>query len=254
MYPKKYLGQHFLTNEYVAERIAASLTGNGYEHVIEVGPGRGMLTKYLLGRNFRLLAVETDPELVRILQKHYPSLKVVQANFLKFELYEFTHSYPFALIGNFPYNISSQIVFKFLEYRSYACELIGMFQKEMAERIIAPPGSRAYGIISVLVQAYYEGEHLFNVDRSNFKPPPKVRSSVIRLVRKPQLELGCNTELFQRVVKTGFNQRRKMLRNSLKSLVTDPEILKDKFFDLRPEKLSVPDFVQLTKRIENHNR
>jgi 16S rRNA (adenine1518-N6/adenine1519-N6)-dimethyltransferase len=249
---KKSYGQHFLKNEKISMRIVELLQlRDSYHKVLEVGPGRGMLTQYLLREPFSLVVVEADPDMVSYLQRHFPELKdhIISANFLKVPL-DRIFAEPFALIGNFPYNISSQILFKMLDYRQLIPEMVGMFQLELAERVIAPPGSKAYGVISVLVQAFYEGELCIHVDKSNFAPPPKVQSAVIRLVRREQQELGCDEKLFRRIVKQAFSQRRKMLRNTMKSIVEDRELLADPFFDQRPEKLSVSDFVDLTKEIE----
>lgn len=251
---KKSYGQHFLNNEHLAEQITQLLRPElGCERVLEVGPGKGMLTKYLLNQDFHLTVVEADRDMVSYLQRHYPALKenIISADFLKVPL-DRLFTEPFALIGNFPYNISSQILFKMLEYRHLIPEMVGMFQLEVAERIISGPGSKVYGVISVLVQAYYEGEMCIEVDKRNFTPPPKVQSGVIRLTRKDQTDLGCDEKLFRRVVKQAFSQRRKMLRNTMKSIVTDPELLTDDFFNQRPEQLSVADFVQLTRWIEEH--
>jgi 16S rRNA (adenine1518-N6/adenine1519-N6)-dimethyltransferase len=251
---KKSYGQHFLNNKDYASRIAHSLTGLGteYEQVLEVGPGRGMLTQYLLEQELKLIAVEADQDMVMYLHKHYPQLKgsIISADFLKLDLARIMQEKPFGLIGNFPYNISSQILFRMLKYRAFIPELVGMFQKEVAERVIAPPGSKVYGVISVLVQAYYSGQYLFTVSKGNFNPPPKVQSAVIRLVRKQEQDLGCDEKLFKRVVKQAFSQRRKMLRNTMKSFLKDDPILQDEFFNLRPERLSVSDFVALTQKIE----
>lgn len=257
MRAKKSFGQHFLTNEGIARRIASSLiglAGGAYRHVVEVGPGKGMLTKYLLEQDIELKVVEADQDMVAYLQENYPRLdgKIIAADFLKLQLdalFPPTTNPPFAIIGNFPYNISSQIVFKMLDYRALVPELVGMFQREMAVRIIAPPGNKDYGVISVLTQAFYEGEYLFSVDNGNFSPPPKVQSAVIRLVRK-DAGLGCDEALFRRVVKQAFSQRRKMLRNTLKPFFDDdPAALEGGFFQKRPEVLSVQDFVDLTRII-----
>lgn len=255
MKAKKSYGQHFLTNEQMAERIANSFT-HPPARVLEVGPGKGMLTKYLLDRDFELKVVEADRDMVAYLQKFYPALaaNIIEGDFLRVKLDEAFDEQPFTLIGNFPYNISSQIVFKMLEYRSFIPEMIGMFQREMAERIIAPPGDKTYGVISVLTQAFYDGEMLFRVSAGNFNPPPKVESAVIRLVRKEQSALDYDESLFKSVVKQSFGQRRKMLRNTLKHLVNDPEILSEAFFQQRPEQLSVEDFIALTQRISSVDR
>ena len=249
---KKSFGQHFLTSEQIAQRIAESLQKTAtYDKVLEVGPGKGILTKFLLDKPYELIAVEADEDMVTYLRQFFPQLdgRVVAADFLKLRLEEVMGDGAFAIIGNFPYNISSQILIKMLDYRAQVPELVGMFQREMAERVIAPPGSKTYGVISVLVQAYYKGEYLFTVKQGSFNPPPKVQSAVIRLVRKPQASLGCDEKLFRRIVKQTFNQRRKMLRNTLKPLFPD-ELLKEEFYQQRPESLSVADFVKLTRIAE----
>ena len=254
MKAKKSYGQHFLNNEQLAARIADSLSlaGQAYDRVIEVGPGQGMLTRFLLGKSFELLVVEADRDMVLYLNKHFPELKdkIVSGDFLKMPLPELMHEQPFGLIGNFPYNISSQIIFKMLKHRQYIPEMVGMFQKEVAERVVAGPGSKTYGVISVLLQAFYEGEYLFTVDNSNFTPPPKVQSAVIRLIRKEQQELGCDEQLFRKVVKQAFSQRRKMLRNTMKAFIKGDSLLDGPFFDQRPERLGLDDFVQLANWIE----
>ena len=250
MKAKKSYGQHFLNSEPIAGRIADSLSlaGKDYQNVLEVGPGRGMLTKYLLEKNYALLVVEADHDMVLYLNKHFPSLKgrIVSGDFLKAALPDLMQEKPFGLIGNFPYNISSQILFRMIKYRQYIPEMVGMFQKEVAERVIAGPGSKTYGVISVLVQAFYEGEYLFTVDKRNFSPPPKVQSAVIRLIRKEEIKLGCDEALFSRVVKLAFSQRRKMLRNTMKMMISDTSFLEHPFFNQRPEQLSLQDFIQLT--------
>ena len=253
MRAKKSYGQHFLTNEVISERIADSLQRTDeYQKVLEVGPGQGMLTKYLLKKDYELLVVEADRDMVTYLEKNYEELdeRIIPADFLKLNLYDFFGKEPFAIIGNFPYNISSQIVFKTIEYRAQVPEMVGMFQREMAERVAAKEGSKTYGVISVLTQAFYEVEYLFTVKAGNFNPPPKVQSAVIRLTRKDDEELGCDYKLFRRVVKQSFNQRRKMLRNTLKSFFKDSERMNDPFLQQRPEQLSVQDFVQLTQWVE----
>lgn len=254
MKAKKSYGQHFLNSESTAERIAKSLQlgGEAYDRILEVGPGRGMLTKYLLQRTEKLIVVEADRDMVLYLNKHYPELKghIVEGNFLKADLPALQQEVPFGLIGNFPYNISSQILFKMIENRTYIPELVGMFQKEVAQRIVAGPGSKIYGIISVLIQAYYEGEYLFSVDKGQFTPPPKVQSAVIRLTRKADQNLGCSERTFRIVVKQAFSQRRKMLRNTMKSLLNGSPLLKEPLFSERPEQLSLTDFVQLTEWVE----
>lgn len=252
---KKSFGQHFLTSDSIARRIAESLQPNhAYDQVLEVGPGKGMLTQFLIGQPFTLRLVEADQDMVAYLQRFYPDLapQIIEADFLRLRLDEVMDHKPFALIGNYPYNISSQILFRMLEYRAYIPELVGMFQREMAVRVIAPPGNKDYGVISVLVQAFYEGKLLFTVKQGSFNPPPKVQSAVIRLVRKANQNLGCDERLFRRVVKTAFSQRRKMLRNTLKPLVpAGTTLLQDPFFEKRPEQLSVEDYVKLTNTIQN---
>jgi len=250
---KKSYGQHFLTSEEIAEQIADSLQLVGeYKKVLEIGPGQGMLTKYLLEKDYDLLVVEADDDMVFYLKKHFPELRehIISADFLKVDLNLFLKNEPFAIIGNFPYNISSQILFKMLEYKSQIPELVGMFQKEVADRIVSGPGSKVYGVISVLIQAFYEGILLLDVDKSNFNPPPKVQSAVIRLTRKSNQNLGCNEKLFRKVVKQAFSQRRKMLRNTMKSYIKGDVFLENEFFTQRPEQLSVEDFVKLTNWIE----
>jgi 16S rRNA (adenine1518-N6/adenine1519-N6)-dimethyltransferase len=247
---KKSFGQHFLTNELIAENIANGLIAkDAYARVLEVGPGKGFLTKYLLAKAYELHVVEADKDMVTYLAQHFPQLtpNVIAEDFLKIDFAQIFGTEPFAIIGNFPYNISSQIVFKMIEHREQIPEMVGMFQKEVAERIVSTPGGKEYGVISVLLQAFYEGEYLFTVDKSNFDPPPKVQSGVIRLTRKTDQELGCPPELFRTVVKTAFGQRRKMLRNTMKAMINNPDLLADEFFNLRPEVLSVADFVKLTK-------
>lgn len=255
MKAKKSFGQHFLNREEIAERIANSLTVNNElgHPVLEVGPGKGMLTKYLLKQYPLLKVVEADVDMVNILHKYYPQLenRVISGDFLKVDLAAVFEGQSFSLIGNFPYNISSQIVFRMIKYRDIVPEMVGMFQKEMADRIIAKPGGKDYGIISVLAQAYYEGQTLFDVDKSCFTPPPKVQSAVIRLIRKENQDLGCDEGLFRQVVKTSFNQRRKMLRNTLKPLFPEGSTaLEDVFFQKRPEQLSLADFVAVTRQVE----
>lgn len=249
MKAKKSYGQHFLTNEELSSNIADALVlTHTYDKVLEIGPGKGMLTKYLLEKDYELIVVEADRDMIHYLQQHYPQLsgQIISNDFLKVDLKLFFKEQAFGLIGNFPYNISSQILFKMLEYKSQIPEMVGMFQKEVAQRVVSGPGSKVYGVISVLIQAYYDGEYLFDVDRLNFSPPPKVQSAVIRLTRKENQNLGCEYALFRRVVKQAFSQRRKMLRNTMKAFISGDPLLEDDFFKQRPEKLSVEDFVQLT--------
>ena len=249
--PKKYLGQHFLRDENIAQKIANTLTENGYKDVLEIGPGMGVLTKYLLEKDFTTHVIEIDHESVEYLKAHYPELapRIIAKDFLKINLETYFNNRPLAIIGNFPYNISSQIVFKTLENRHLVPEFSGMFQKEVARRIAEKPGSKVYGILSVLTQAFYNAEYLFIVPPSVFNPPPKVDSGVIRLIRKENYTLPVNEQLFFKVVKTAFNQRRKMLRSSLKSFKLSDKLREDAIFARRPEQLSVQDFVNLTQKI-----
>lgn len=248
---KKHLGQHFLKEESIAKNIADSLTLSGYDTVLEIGPGMGVLTKYLLEKPVTTYVIEIDNESVDYLQTHYLHLadKIIAQDFLKYDLNQVFGTKPFAIIGNFPYNISTQIVFKTLEMRNQIPEFSGMFQKEVAERICSKKGSKVYGILSVLAQAFYDCEYLFTVPPSVFNPPPKVDSGVMRMIRKKDFKLDCNEKLLFTVVKTAFNQRRKTLRNSLKSLNLSEKLQEDSIFALRPEQLAVEDFIQLTKKI-----
>lgn len=249
---KKHLGQHFLTDENIAKKIADTLQLDGYDIVLEIGPGMGVLTKYLLEKDIETYVIEIDTESVEYLNAHYPKLhgKIISKDFLKYNLNEVFNGKPFALIGNYPYNISSQIVFKCLEMRNQIPEFSGMFQKEVAERICEKKGSKTYGILSVLAQAFYEVEYLFTVHENVFNPPPKVKSGVMRMKRKENFQLPCDEKLFFNVVKTAFQQRRKTLRNSLKSFALSDNLKEDTIFDLRPEQLSVEQFIDLTQKIE----
>lgn len=279
--PKKALGQHFLTDLSVAQKIADALVvesetiggavpeasavtaGNtdAAMPVLEIGPGMGVLSQYLLEReDIDLEMIEIDRESVDYLLTHFPkaSGRVIEGDFLKMNL---SYFFPgtFAVIGNFPYNISSQIFFRIIDHKDSIPQVVCMIQKEVAERIAEQPGSKTYGILSVLLQAWYDIEYLFTVGEGAFNPPPKVKSAVIRLRRNSRTELGCDEKLFKTIVKTGFNQRRKTLRNSLKPLIADkaareawtPEqstdFLSNPVFELRPERLSVEDFIALTK-------
>jgi 16S rRNA (adenine1518-N6/adenine1519-N6)-dimethyltransferase len=249
---KKHLGQHFLTDESIASAIADTLAFDGYDNILEIGPGMGVLTKYLLEKPTTTYVIEIDTESVDYLNTHYPKLhgKIISKDFLKYNINEVFEGKPFAIIGNFPYNISTQIVFKCLELRHQVLEFSGMFQKEVAERICEKKGTKAYGILSVLVQAFYEAEYLFTVPPNVFNPPPKVNSGVLRLRRKENFTLPCNEKLFFSVVKIGFQQRRKTLRNSLKSFALSDNLKEDTIFDLRPEQLTVEQFIELTQKIE----
>jgi 16S rRNA (adenine1518-N6/adenine1519-N6)-dimethyltransferase len=250
--PKKSLGQHFLKDMEIARRIAGSLTGEGYSSVLEIGPGMGVLTKFLLERKFHdFRVIEIDNESVHYLQEHFPELKeIIRGDFLLMNI-DSVFSEKMAIIGNFPYNISTQIYFKVLKHREKITEIVGMLQKEVAERICAGPGSRTYGILSVLLQAYYKTEYLFTVPEHVFSPPPKVKSGVIRLIRNDLDKLDCDESLFFRVVKASFNQRRKTLRNSVRSAF---ELKRDDYpeFGLRPEQLSVDQFVKLTRWVDEN--
>lgn len=249
MKAKKSYGQHFLNNEALAEQIASSLKrSDAYDTVLEVGPGKGVLTKYLLSKVFELVVVEADRDMVFYIKKHFPSLveNIIEADFLKVPLDLVFKNRPFGLIGNFPYNISSQILFTMLKYKAQIPEMVGMFQKEVADRVIAAPGNKTYGVISVLVQAHYSGELLFDVDKRNFNPPPKVQSAVIRLTRRDDFQLDCDSKIFSIVVKQAFSQRRKMLRNTMKTFSKDAEFLQLPIMSQRPEQLSLKDFEILT--------
>ena len=249
---KKHLGQHFLRDENIAEKIANSLSLKGYDKVLEIGPGMGVLTKYLLQKDVTTYVIEIDSESVEYLQANFLNLapRIIEKNFLKFDLNEVFKESQFAIIGNFPYNISTQIVFKTLEMRDQIPEFSGMFQKEVAQRICEKEGSKAYGILSVLTQAFYNAEYLFTVPPSVFNPPPKVDSGVLRLTRKEDFDLPCDEKLFFRVVKTAFQQRRKTLRNSLKTFNLSDNLKANVIFGKRPEQLSVDSFIELTQLIE----
>ena len=246
---KKYLGQHFLTDEAIAQRIVKSLLHQ--QNVLEIGSGMGILTKYLLSNaNInQLKAVEIDKESISYLQTHYPNLNVYNEDFLQTNLASFFES-NISIIGNFPYNISNQILFKVFDNRDRVTEVVGMFQKEVAERIAAKEGCKAYGILSVLLSAFYDIEYLFSVNEEVFFPPPKVKSAVIRMVRNDVRSLPCNEKLFVKIVKTAFNQRRKMLRSSLKPLQTDLTTIKPEYSTLRAEQLSVNQFITITQTLE----
>jgi 16S rRNA (adenine1518-N6/adenine1519-N6)-dimethyltransferase len=250
---KKHLGQHFLHDESIAEKIADTLSLENYKSVLEIGPGMGVLTKYLLEKDVITHVIEIDPESVEYLKANYLSLasRIIEKDFLKYDLNLVFKGQPFAVIGNFPYNISTQIVFKVLEMRDQIPEFSGMFQKEVAERICAKEGSKVYGILSVLTQAFYKADYLFTVPPSVFNPPPKVDSGVLRLTRKDDYSLPCDAALFFKVVKAAFQQRRKTIRNSLKTFNLSDNLREDSIFDKRPEQLNVQQFLELTTRIEN---
>jgi 16S rRNA (adenine1518-N6/adenine1519-N6)-dimethyltransferase len=249
---KKHLGQHFLTDKNIAEKIVESLRPEGkYAQVLEVGPGMGILSDFLLQKTeYETSLIDIDTESYQYLQKKYPQLgkRLINADFLEKGFAAFFNG-PIGIIGNFPYNISSQILFKVLDNRHQVVEVVGMFQKEVGERCAAKPGSKEYGILSVFLQAYYKIEYLFTVKAGVFNPPPKVLSAVIRLTRNEKQQLDCDEKLFWQVVKAGFNQRRKTLRNALSSLINKEKMTDDKTLDLRAERLSVDDFVRLTNQI-----
>ncbi len=248
---KKSLGQHFLTDLSVARRIADTMEPHKDTPLMEVGPGMGVLTRFLIESGHDLRVVELDTESVAYLQKHIPALdgRIIADDFLRLDLKAVYGDKPFCIIGNYPYNISSQIFFKVLEYKDQVPCCSGMLQREVAQRIAAPPGSKTYGILSVLLQAWYDVEYLFTVDENVFDPPPKVKSGVIRLTRNSVTSLGCDETLFKTVVKTAFGQRRKTLRNSLKSMLpTQPPELAE-MLALRPEQLSVAQFIELTNAV-----
>ena len=255
---KKALGQHFLTDLNIARRIADTIETPqlpesakrwGDIPVLEIGPGMGVLSQFLMQARRQVKAVELDAESVGFLKRVFPDLEVIEGDFLKMDLKELFAG-EFALIGNYPYNISSQIFFKVLDYREQIPVVAGMLQKEVAERICSKPGSKVYGILSVLLQAWYDCEYLFNVPPGVFNPPPKVMSGVLRLTRNSRTDLGCDPKLFKTVVKTAFGQRRKTLRNSLSGLLTAASPLReDPLLSLRPERLSVEDFIRITQNL-----
>mgnify|MGYP000849571133 FL=1 len=250
--PKKNLGQHFLKDSAIASRIADTLDAFAPLPILEVGPGTGMLTQFLLSKGRNLTVVEIDRESIAYLKEYFPSLNgnILQQNFLTLDVAEY-YDGPFCVIGNYPYNISTQIFFKVLENKDLIPCCAGMIQKEVAERMIASPGSKAYGILSVLLQAWYDIEYLFTVSEQAFIPPPKVKSAVVRLTRNKRKRLDCNEKLFKSVVKTSFNQRRKMLRNSIRSLLPEESPLPDDpMLTKRPEQLSIEQFEQLTNLLE----
>ena len=252
---KKHLGQHFLKDLNIAQKIADTLSFSGYKKVLEIGPGMGVLTQFLLEKKAEIHVIEIDKESVNYLKNHFPKLqdKIISDDFLKFDIVSYFKE-PFAVIGNFPYNISSQIVFKVIELRNFIPEFGGMFQKEVAERICEKAGSKTYGILSVLTQAFYDAEYLFTVSEHVFNPPPKVKSGVLRLARKSNYQLECDEKLFFNVVKTAFNQRRKTLRNSLKTFQLSEQLKENPIFDKRPEQLSVNQFIELTLLLQNDSR
>ncbi len=251
--PKKFLGQHFLTDLSVAQRIANTIDVCPELPVLEVGPGMGVLTQYILKKSREFKVVEIDFDSVPYLHEHFPELgdNIIEGDFLQMNLCEVFDGRPFVLTGNYPYNISSQIFFKMIENRDLIPCCTGMIQKEVAERMAASPGSKTYGVLSVLVQAWYDVEYLFTVPETVFNPPPKVKSAVIRLMRNEKSALGCDEQLFRRIVKTVFTMRRKMMRNGMKQILgKDSSLLTDSVFTQRPEQLSVQDYIDLTNRVE----
>ena len=264
--PKKFLGQHFLTHLPTAQAIADTVDACPDIPILEVGPGMGVMTQFLLKKQREFKVVEIDFESVAYLKENYPELRegIIEADFLKMSLDETFGGRPFVLTGNYPYNISSQIFFKMLEYRHLIPCCTGMIQKEVAERLAAQPGCKAYGILSVLVQLYYHVDYLFTVEPGVFNPPPKVRSAVIRMTRNDVTDIGCDEVLLRRLVKTTFNQRRKMMRGSIKPLLHDLDqrpgtiapdhtaFLAQPVFTRRPEQLSVQEFIDLTNMLSKH--
>ncbi len=251
--PKKFLGQHFLKDLGIAQDIADTVDACPELPVLEVGPGMGVLTQFLMKKERPVKVVELDFESVAYLKENFTALEgnIIEADFLKLRLEELFDGKPFVLTGNYPYNISSQIFFKMLDYKDLIPCCTGMIQKEVAERIAAAPGSKTYGILSILIQAWYKVEYLFTVHEHVFNPPPKVKSAVIRMTRNETTDLGCNERLFKLIVKTTFNQRRKTLRNSISSILEKGNPLSaDPVFNKRPEQLSVQEFIELTNRVE----
>lgn len=264
--PKKFLGQHFLTDLPTAQRIADTVDACPDIPVLEVGPGMGVMTQYILPKQRPFKVVEIDFESVAYLRKNFPALEdgIIEDDFLKMHLENTFNGRPFVLTGNYPYNISSQIFFKMLDYRHLIPCCTGMIQKEVAERLAAKPGCKAYGILTVLVQLWYDVDYLFTVEPGVFNPPPKVRSAVVRLTRNNVEQCGCNEQLLRRLVKTTFNQRRKMMRGSIKPLLAELDsrltgpapdhapFLARPVFTRRPEQLGVPEFIALTNELEAH--
>ena len=246
---KKSYGQHFLINENLAQGIAEKAIELSTKYpIVEIGPGKGVLTKYLFEKMIRFNSVESDIDMIEYLHSNFPDIDIhlIYKDILKLDLDTVFPEEEIVLFGNFPYNISSQIIFKMLEHRERIPFLVGMFQKEVAERILSSPGSKEYGILSVLTQSFYNGKILFRVKPGSFNPPPKVESAVIILQRNEITSLDCDEKLFKKIVKTTFNHRRKMIRNTLKKMVNDHDFMQDDFFNNRPEQLSIKDFVYLT--------
>jgi 16S rRNA (adenine1518-N6/adenine1519-N6)-dimethyltransferase len=250
---KKHLGQHFLTDKNICQKIARQYGKHqGCKRVLEIGPGMGALTEYLLAdKELEVHVIDVDEESIEYLKENFPALsgRIIHGDFLRLHPDKIMGEGSFAVVGNFPYNISSQIMFRCLEFRNRVPEIMGMFQKEVAERIAEPPGSKQYGILSVLMQAFYDIHYCFTVDEHVFNPPPKVKSGVIRCVRNERETLGVDEALFIRVVKACFNQRRKTIRNSLKPIL-NPIPFDHPYLQLRPERMAVEDFIALTKMVE----
>ncbi|MCK5101214.1 MAG: 16S rRNA (adenine(1518)-N(6)/adenine(1519)-N(6))-dimethyltransferase RsmA [Cyclobacteriaceae bacterium] len=255
--PKKFLGQHFLKDQQVAQKIVDALSFEGEnESIIEVGPGTGVLTNFLVQKSFKeIILIEIDRESIALLNKKFiaKNVNIIEGDILKTNIEDISKS-ELSIIGNFPYNISSQIFFKILEQRTRVKEVVCMLQKEVAQRICASHGNKTYGILSVLIGAYYQSELLFNVPPEVFIPPPKVDSAIIRLRRKEQITLNYDEGLFKKIVKQGFQNRRKTLRNALKPIFLPLELTRDSIFDLRAEQLSVEDYIYLTQKIQNWKR
>jgi 16S rRNA (adenine1518-N6/adenine1519-N6)-dimethyltransferase len=259
--PKKHLGQHFLKDKNTSRKIADAYdSGIGGNRVLEIGPGTGALTEFLLERDLDVSVMDIDTESIHYLREHFPKLKerIIEGDFLREDLQKYMGTEPFSVVGNFPYNISSQILFRCLDYRNQIPEIMGMFQKEVAQRVAEPPGSKQYGILSVLLQTYYDITYCFTVDEHVFIPPPKVKSGVIRCVRNDRKQLPCDEKLYVQVVKATFNQRRKTIWNTIKPLISNfsdeqKETIKaHPFMSLRPEVLSVEQFIELTQLIERN--
>ena len=250
--PKKYLGQHFLLDDSVSHRISESLCIKKKLNLLEIGPGTGALTKFLLQENIQLVTYELDQESIQYLNQNFPNLKVYNQDILSVK-WKTLFNDNFSVTGNFPYNISSQILFKIYENRDRVDQMVGMFQKEVAERVCSGDGTKKYGILSVLIQAFYNVEYLFTVNEDAFNPPPKVKSGVINIMRNNIKKLDCDEELFFKIVKAVFNQRRKMARNSLKAMIGDNKI-DHPLLTKRPEQLSVANFIELTKLLESNNK
>lgn len=252
---KKHLGQHFLKDLSIARDIAHAAISPYDAHTLEVGPGMGVLTQYLIDKKIDVKVAEIDTESVEYLRLNFPALhgRIIEGDFLKMDLDDVFGGQEFTLIGNFPYNISSQIMFHALDYYQKIPQIVGMFQKEVAERLTAQHGSKVYGILSVLLKTYYDTEYLFTVDEHVFNPPPKVKSGVIRLVRKQDLVVDWDTDMLKKIVKAGFNQRRKTLRNALRPLGIPEAVAQSPYMDMRAEQLPYTDFIQLTRLYTSAN-